>query len=55
VTVYAPRKTSALRTISQGVSGPDALAFDGQHKRVGSRIDLKCRSRTQVSFVVYAL
>jgi hypothetical protein len=27
VTAYGPGKTSVLRTISQGVSGPDALAF----------------------------
>jgi DNA-binding beta-propeller fold protein YncE len=29
VTVYAPGSTSVLRTISQGVSVPDALGFDG--------------------------
>jgi hypothetical protein len=29
VTVYAPGKTSPLRTISQGVGYPFALAFDG--------------------------
>lgn len=29
VTVYTAGTTSLLRTISQGVSGPRALAFDG--------------------------
>jgi sugar lactone lactonase YvrE len=29
VTVYVPGSDSVLRTISQGVNGPDALAFDG--------------------------
>jgi hypothetical protein len=29
VTVYAPGLTSVLRTISKGVKGPRALAFDG--------------------------
>ncbi len=32
VTVYAPGKTSVLRTISQGIYVPTALAFDGSGK-----------------------
>jgi sugar lactone lactonase YvrE len=36
VTVYAPGKTKVLRTISQGVSLPDALAFDSGYLYVAN-------------------